>query len=120
MGSEIMFQPLYVFQDDEVDADSCVADSKRIKLSDETSFTAQHSPPAAATQDITESDALSNVSTEERPKDVLELERDKESNGIREKVKRKFLVDMPDDFYQFWDFCKSIKPNHPESEFHSL
>lgn len=25
-------------------------------------------------------------------------------------IKEKFLVTMPEDFYQFWNFCKKIKP----------
>ncbi|KAF5302231.1 hypothetical protein FQA39_LY10270 [Lamprigera yunnana] len=28
-------------------------------------------------------------------------------------IKEKFLVEMPADFYSFWDFCKSIKKNDP-------
>ena len=31
-------------------------------------------------------------------------------------MKRKFLVDFPEDFYQFWEFCSSLDPTHPESE----
>jgi hypothetical protein len=46
--------------------------------------------------------------------DATELEKDKLCKDMREKVKRKFLVDMPEDFYQFWDFCKSLDPTHPE------
>ena len=48
--------------------------------------------------------------------DATELERDRCCKDVREKVKRKFLVDMPEDFYQFWEFCKSLDPNHPECE----
>ncbi|XP_030766903.1 histone PARylation factor 1 [Sitophilus oryzae] len=29
-------------------------------------------------------------------------------------IQKKFLVEMPTDFYAFWDFCKSLKPNKPE------
>ncbi|XP_045205412.2 histone PARylation factor 1-like [Mercenaria mercenaria] len=32
---------------------------------------------------------------------------------VRENIKQKFLVEMPEDFYQFWDFCKSEKPDSP-------
>ena len=45
-----------------------------------------------------------------------ELERDRACEDVREKVKRKFLVEMPDDFYQFWEFCKSLNPSHPQCE----
>lgn len=48
--------------------------------------------------------------------DVEELARDKACGDVREKVKRKFLVDMPEDFYQFWEFCKSLDPVHPDGE----
>lgn len=27
---------------------------------------------------------------------------------VKENIKLKFLVEMPDDFYQFWAFCQSI------------
>ncbi|XP_017786223.1 PREDICTED: UPF0609 protein C4orf27 homolog [Nicrophorus vespilloides] len=38
-------------------------------------------------------------------------------NSIDEKlfIKEKFLVEMPDDFYKFWDFCKEINVLHPEN-----
>ena len=45
---------------------------------------------------------------------ATELEKDQLCKDVREKVKRKILVDMPEDFYQFWDFCKSLDPAHPE------
>ncbi|KAK6960496.1 UPF0609 protein [Biomphalaria glabrata] len=32
---------------------------------------------------------------------------------VKENIKRKFLVDMPDDFYSFWEFCKSLNPKDP-------
>jgi hypothetical protein len=32
----------------------------------------------------------------------------------REAIKQKFLVDMPEDFYSFWSFCKSVSPDKPE------
>jgi hypothetical protein len=38
----------------------------------------------------------------------------RESDDMRENVQRKFLVQMPDDFYQFWEFCKS---SNLQSEF---
>ncbi|XP_069129793.1 histone PARylation factor 1-like [Argopecten irradians] len=33
---------------------------------------------------------------------------------VKENIKRKFLVEMPDDFYDFWEFCKSKNGKHPE------
>ena len=32
---------------------------------------------------------------------------------VRENIKQKFLVEMPHDFYVFWDFCKSEKADSP-------
>lgn len=32
----------------------------------------------------------------------------------KESIKQKFLVDMPEDFYSFWSFCKSVSPDKPE------
>ncbi|XP_065898955.1 histone PARylation factor 1-like [Dysidea avara] len=32
----------------------------------------------------------------------------------RSSIKEKFLVDMPQDFYDFWDFCKVLNPVAPE------
>jgi len=31
----------------------------------------------------------------------------------REDIKQKFLVDMPEDFYQFFEFCQSLSPSSP-------
>lgn len=33
----------------------------------------------------------------------------------QEFIKEKFLVDMPEDFYKFWDFCKSINEDEPSA-----
>ena len=35
----------------------------------------------------------------------------------REDIKRKFLVDMPQDFYDFWEFAKSINTQAPCGQF---
>lgn len=29
-------------------------------------------------------------------------------------IKKKFLVDMPQDFYDFWEFCKDLDHSAPE------
>ena len=33
---------------------------------------------------------------------------------IREDIKSKFLVEMPEDFFQFWEFAKSLHPKKPQ------
>ena len=32
---------------------------------------------------------------------------------VRENIRSKFLVDMPEDFYLFWDFAKTINSKNP-------
>ncbi|KAG8229781.1 hypothetical protein J437_LFUL005862 [Ladona fulva] len=32
----------------------------------------------------------------------------------RESIKQKFLVEMPEDFYEFWEFCKSLSSSCPQ------
>lgn len=33
---------------------------------------------------------------------------------LQKTIKEKFLVDMPQDFYDFWEFCKHLNPLAPE------
>ena len=37
-------------------------------------------------------------------------------SDVKENIKCKFLVEMPEDFYHFWDFAKSINPADPKSK----
>lgn len=39
---------------------------------------------------------------------------------IKENIKQKFLVEMPEDFYELWEFCKSNKPKDPSSCFSDI
>lgn len=39
---------------------------------------------------------------------------------VKENIKLKFLVDMPDDFYEFWAFCQSICSKNTLSKLHKL
>ena len=41
---------------------------------------------------------------------------DEEVDTVRANIKRKFLIQMPNDFYQFWEFCNIMKPNDPLSK----
>ncbi|XP_006822295.1 uncharacterized protein LOC102801100, partial [Saccoglossus kowalevskii] len=34
-------------------------------------------------------------------------------SDVREEIKMKFLVEMPEDFYEFWEFCKSLDARNP-------
>lgn len=33
--------------------------------------------------------------------------------SIRENIKQKFLFEMPEDFYSFWEFCQSLNGANP-------
>ncbi len=33
----------------------------------------------------------------------------------KDAVRNQFLVDFPEDFYAFWDFCESLQPQSPSS-----
>ena len=37
----------------------------------------------------------------------------KTSTELQDKIKKAFLVDMPDDFYKFWEFCVSLNSDQP-------
>uniref|UniRef100_A0A1E1X899 PBZ-type domain-containing protein n=1 Tax=Amblyomma aureolatum TaxID=187763 RepID=A0A1E1X899_9ACAR len=41
-------------------------------------------------------------------------------DDIRKSIKQKFLVEMPDDFYDFWDFCCSLNKKDPSDALHEL
>ena len=60
------------------------------------------------TKDDTEEDTQ-NIESEE------DIEEPESPSDVKENIKCKFLVEMPDDFYQFWDFAKSISPADPKS-----
>ena len=57
---------------------------------------------------------LDNV--EEKTKDTLSNVKNIKADpaDIREDIKSKFLVEMPEDFYKFWDFAKSLHPKNPQ------
>ncbi|KAJ9600792.1 hypothetical protein L9F63_001072 [Diploptera punctata] len=65
------------------------------------------------TSNKTESDTF--VSNDEL-KDLFLLEEDlpPSPEDVKESIKQKFLVDMPDDFYSFWSFCRFLKSEKPE------
>merc|ERR1712071_155261 len=39
---------------------------------------------------------------------------------VRENIKRKFLMEMPEDFYSFWNFCSSVNQKAPRSALKEL
>jgi len=40
-----------------------------------------------------------------------------ESVDDREDIRRKFLVDMPQDFYDFWEFATTVNARTPSGQF---
>lgn len=41
-------------------------------------------------------------------------------NDVRASIKQKFLVEMPEDFYDFWDFCSSLNKKSPSDALYDL
>ncbi|CAG9860522.1 unnamed protein product [Phyllotreta striolata] len=61
-------------------------------------------------QPVAEESHQNSSLSEESKETVRSLETEEECSSF---IKDKFLVTMPDDFYQFWHFCNKIKPNNP-------
>ena len=89
-----------------------------MKIDSSTTESEDHTQQSTTTSSDTEKQSSGGAQCSKRDDgiDKDELERDKTCADVREKVKRKFLVDFPEDFYQFWEFCSSLDPTHPESE----
>ena len=106
----------------EDDPETTVVCAKRQKLGGSPSSHEQCPSACSGTEGETSAvgtstnDPGSEPQQETSRSDATELEKDRGCTDVRDKVKRKFLVDMPEDFYQFWEFCKSIDPSHPECE----
>ncbi|BFZ24173.1 hypothetical protein BsWGS_27212 [Bradybaena similaris] len=58
-------------------------------------------------------DVTSKESTEQNEENPEHEDSPASPEDVKENIKHKFLVDMPDDFYQFWEFCQSLKPGNP-------
>ena len=50
---------------------------------------------------------------------VAAADADEDSQPVDERadIKRKFLVDMPQDFYDFWEFAKTVNKQAPCGQF---
>jgi len=53
------------------------------------------------------------ISNEEKEEEVFEDLLPASPEDVKEKIKQKFLVDMPEDFYAFYEFCKEMKKTDP-------
>lgn len=47
-------------------------------------------------------------------KKAKEAQRDEKTTGMREEVERLYKLRMPDDFFQFWEFCKGLSADCPQ------
>ena len=75
----------------------------------------ESSPPPRDTP-LAKKARIDNKSVEDSEKiDVEEVEetKDVEQENDKSDIKSKFLVAMPDDFHQFWDFCCMLNSTHP-------
>lgn len=80
------------------------------ELSDEDNDSdAEGVAESAETADVKDEES-SKTMEEEEEEDITPAESPVDD---RENIKQKFLVEMPEDFYQFWEFCKSEKPDNP-------
>ena len=38
-------------------------------------------------------------------------------SSLKDSVQKQFLVSLPDDFFSFWEFCKSLEPTSPSGSY---
>lgn len=41
-------------------------------------------------------------------------------DNVKDNIKQKYLMEMPEDFYQFWEFCKEQNKSQPENAMYSF
>nr|SVE83839.1 EOG090X0BAY [Daphnia pulex] len=90
----------------------------RPKFEDEKGKTTDESVIASGSTETVEQkqtgidDSNNLLANQESEPQKTKLEADDElppsPEDVKENIKLKFLVDMPDDFYEFWAFCQSI------------
>lgn len=39
-----------------------------------------------------------------------------QNQEVKDEIKSKFKLEMPQDFYDFWEFCTTLNANHPEGK----
>ncbi|CAC5425683.1 Putative histone PARylation factor 1-like,Histone PARylation factor 1 [Mytilus coruscus] len=73
------------------------------------------------TKDVAESVESKEESVESKEESV---ESDEESlpspDDVAENIKRKFLVEMPEDFFEFWEFCCHLDKKKPRDALHDV
>lgn len=88
-----------------------VDDAKKSKLSSSEEVT---KVPEEKIADNGEEEKETEKKTDETETEYMDLLPASPEN-IRENIKQKFLVEMPEDFFQFYDFCKGLNKEDPSS-----
>lgn len=78
---------------------------------DTTSSKATASAVTSLKKSPVKNDASPVTNAEYFTEDEVELPED--PTNLKDSLKQKFLVDMPKDFYKFWEFCEELKPSDP-------
>ncbi|XP_041358264.1 histone PARylation factor 1-like isoform X2 [Gigantopelta aegis] len=71
---------------------------------DEEKETVSSEDDGTCLSDEAEADVSDTEEEQDQPQSPL---------SVKENIKNKFLVDMPDDFYYFWEFCQKEEPSDP-------
>lgn len=114
-------------KENEVAGNKVISPAKKRLLSDESDIEETKKPKlhemSEDSQDETNTeDEVDSVEEEEKPEEKA-IEESKEETyedimpasptNIRDNIKSKFLVSMPEDFYNFYDFCKNMNSSNP-------
>ena len=62
----------------------------------------------------------SDVGSEPGSEEEIEDTPPASPTDVKENIKQKFLMEMPEDFYNFWEFCKSEKADSPTGQLHLI
>lgn len=82
----------------------------------ESQSSSNEEPPEESVRSVTK-DVQSKLHDTKFEDDLVEQKGDHTPADVREFIKEKFLVDMPEDFYLFWEFCKEQSPKCPSNAF---
>ncbi|XP_070552790.1 histone PARylation factor 1-like [Ptychodera flava] len=69
---------------------------------------------------VEEPEELEEPDKSEETEDVDESDSPPTPSDVREEIKVKFKVGMPEDFYEFWEFCQSLDKKNPTAALHAL
>lgn len=77
-------------------------------MSSESSTNINFSPQEKEVKPTNNVIKMVQTSHETPEKDSKKRQMLKSPMDVKENIKESFLVNMPEDFYQFWEFCKSL------------